>query len=67
MIKWYEEMVMKAVYGYYDGQNYIVDGNIMVKPNQKVVITLLDDDFAKSKTTNEAQKKFEVMKCFFAV
>lgn len=56
---------MQAVNGYYDGQNYIVDENVMVKPNQKVIITLLDENLTEAKNTNEAQKKFEVMKRFF--
>ena len=36
---------MLAVNGYYDGHNYITEGNIAVKPNQRVIITFLDEDF----------------------
>lgn len=34
---------MLAVNGYYDGNNYIAEGNVVAKTNQKVIITLLDD------------------------
>ncbi|MBQ9629994.1 MAG: hypothetical protein IJR49_00190 [Treponema sp.] len=34
---------MLAVKGYFDGQNYITEGNVAVKPNQKVIITVLDE------------------------
>ena len=34
---------MLSVYAYYDGQNYITDGSVAIKPNQNVIITLLDD------------------------
>ena len=34
---------MLAVKAYYDGQNYITDGSVTVKPNQRVIITFLDE------------------------
>ena len=30
-------------YSYYDGQNYITEGNVAVKTNQRVIITFLDE------------------------
>ena len=34
---------MLAVNGYYDGTGYVTEGNVAVKTNQKVIITILDD------------------------
>ncbi len=34
---------MLAVKAYYDGQNYITDDSVAVKPNQRVIITFLDE------------------------
>ncbi len=34
---------MIAVKAYYDGQNYITEGNVAVKTNQRVIITFLDE------------------------
>lgn len=34
---------MFAVKAYYDGQNYITDDSVTVKPNQRVIITFLDE------------------------
>ena len=34
---------MLAINGYYDGTNYVAQENIAIKPNQKVIITVLDD------------------------
>ena len=34
---------MLSVNGYYDGNGYVTEGNVAVKTNQKVIITLLDD------------------------
>ena len=34
---------MTAVKGYFDGYNYVTEGNVAVKPNQCVIITLLDE------------------------
>lgn len=34
---------MIAVKAYYDGKNYITEGNVAVKPNQRVIITYLDE------------------------
>lgn len=39
---------MLAVKGYFDGHNYITDGNVAVEPNQRVIITFLDE-FEKPK------------------
>ena len=35
--------IMLAVSGYFDGKNYITEGNVAVKPNQRVIITYLDE------------------------
>ena len=34
---------MTSVRGYYDGNGYVTEGNVAVKPNQRVIITILDD------------------------
>ena len=34
---------MTAIKAYYDGKNYITEGNVVVKPNQRVIITILDE------------------------
>ena len=39
---------MLAVNGYYDGNGYVTEGNVAVKPNQRVIITYLDE-FEKPK------------------
>ena len=39
---------MLAVNGYYDGTGYVTEGNVAVKPNQRVIITYLDE-FEKPK------------------
>lgn len=39
---------MLAVKGYFDGHNYITEGNVAVKPNQRFIITFLDE-FEKPK------------------
>ncbi len=38
---------MLAVNGYFDGQKYVTEHNVAVKPNQRVSITLLDEDFTE--------------------
>ena len=35
--------MMTSVKAYYDGKNYITEGNVVVKPNQRVIITILDE------------------------
>ncbi len=35
--------MMTAVKAYFDGKNYITQGNVAVKPNQRVIITFLDE------------------------
>ena len=39
---------MTSIYAYYNGHNYITEGSLAIKPNQKVIITILDD-FVKPK------------------
>lgn len=34
---------MVSVKGYFDGQNYITEGNVAVKKDQRVIITFLDE------------------------
>lgn len=53
---------MLSVNGYYDGHNYITEGNIAVKPNQRVIITFLDKDFEEEKPKQDAQEKLAKMK-----
>lgn len=40
---------MVSVQAYYNGSNYITEEEVLVKPNQKVIITLLDDFVPKNK------------------
>lgn len=40
---------MISVQAYYNGSNYITEEKVDVKPNQKVIITLLDDFVLKNK------------------
>lgn len=35
--------MMTAIKAYYDGKKYITEGNVVVKPNQRVIITILDE------------------------
>ena len=35
--------MMTSVKAYYDGKNYITQGYVVVKPNQRVIITILDE------------------------
>ena len=35
--------MMTAVRAYYDGKNFITQGNVAIKPNQRVIITFLDE------------------------
>ena len=44
---------MISVKGYYDGHNYITEGDVAVRPNQHVIITFLDEDFDASSQQNE--------------
>lgn len=39
---------MLSVNGYYDGTGYVTEGNVAVRPNQRVIITYLDE-FEKPK------------------
>ena len=34
---------MLSVKGYFDGENYVTEGNVAVKTNQRVIITFLDE------------------------
>jgi hypothetical protein len=34
---------MTSIHAYYDGQGYVTQGAVAIKPNQRVIITLLDD------------------------
>ena len=34
---------MTSVKAYYNGKNYITQGDVVVKPNQRVIITILDE------------------------
>ena len=39
---------MLSVNGYYDGTGYVTEGNVAVRPNQRVITTYLDE-FEKPK------------------
>ena len=56
---------MLTVNGYYDGNNYITEGNIAVKPNQRVIITFLDEDFDEKTKITEKKLALDEMKKFF--
>ena len=56
---------MLTVSGYYDGNKYITEGNVAVKPNQRVLITFLDESFYENSEQNEANQKLAEMKKFF--
>lgn len=45
---------MFSVKGYFDGHNYITDGKAAVKPNQRVIITVLDDPSEESVSKGSA-------------
>ena len=50
---------MIAINGYYDGNSYVTEGNVAVKPNQRVIITLLDDYIpVRNKRTLEEIKSY---------
>ena len=40
---------MIAVNAYFDGNNYVLEDNVLVKQNQKVIITLFDEFVPKNK------------------
>ena len=48
---------MIAVNAYFDGNNYVLEDNVLVKQNQKVIITLLDEFVPKKqkKTLEETR------------
>ena len=50
---------MISVNGYYDGHNYIIEGNVAVRPNQRVIITFLDEDFDANSQQNAAEQKLD--------
>lgn len=35
--------MLKSVHAYYDGRKYVTQGNVAAKPNQRVIITFLDE------------------------
>lgn len=47
---------MVSVMAHYDGNNYVMDSQVVVKRNQKVIITLLDD-FIKPKKKSLSEIK----------
>lgn len=48
---------MVAVNGYFDGQNYVAEEQVAVRPNQRVIITVLDEDVPDVKPQDDARKK----------
>ena len=46
---------MLSVAAYYDGKNYITEGNVAVKPNQRVIITFLDSEIQPSKKASASK------------
>lgn len=48
---------MLSVNAHYDGHNYITEESVKVKPNQKVIITYLDDVVPTKKKRSLAEIK----------
>lgn len=48
---------MLSVNAHYDGHNYITEQSVQVKPNQKVIITYLDDVVSAKKKRSLAEIK----------
>lgn len=46
---------MLSVAAYYDGKNYITEGNVAVKPNQRVIITFLDNEIQSPKKASASK------------
>ncbi|MBP5441686.1 MAG: hypothetical protein J6Y60_00430 [Treponema sp.] len=38
-----EELFMTSIHAYFDGQSYITQNSVAIQPNQRVIITILDD------------------------
>ena len=49
---------MTSVCGYYDGNGYVTEGNVAVKPNQRVIITILDEVPQHNKRTLSEIKSY---------
>ena len=56
---------MISVNGYYDGHNYITEGNVAVRPNQRVIITFLDEDFDAGRQQTEKLMALDELHCVF--
>ena len=49
---------MLSVMAHYDGNNYVMDSQVSVKENQKVIITILDDFVQPKKRTLSEIKSY---------
>lgn len=49
---------MLALKGYFNGKEFISLDNVSIKPNQKVIITVLDEYFNSEEKPEKAYKKF---------
>jgi len=49
---------MISVMAYYDGNKYVMDSQVVVKENQKVIITILDDFIKPKRKTLEEIKAY---------
>jgi len=57
---------MIAVNGYFDGNKCVALDTSQFHPNQRLVITALDEDYSEQKSEIEARKeKINAMKSFF--
>ena len=49
---------MLSLKGYYNGKNFIPLEKAMIKPNQKVIITVLDEYLTPNQTEDKSYSKF---------
>lgn len=56
---------MISVNGYFDGTACIALDTSQFRPNQRLVITALDEDYNVSEDMDERKKKLDEMKKFF--
>ena len=56
---------MVSVNGYFDGTTCIALDTSQFHPNQRLVITALDEDYLQLKNIEEAQRKLDAMQDFF--
>lgn len=49
---------MLAVKGYFNGKEFVPIGKVDIKPNQRVIITVLDEYFTAEEKPEKAYKKY---------